>query len=395
MSRRASAEPATAELNPRWWWILPIGITTGLLSGTFSYFIQRWISPSIVERPLGQYGWVAGYNVLAWTTLAGLVPAALWLARAVPFVRGRILVASIVHVAGAMAFSLTQCVLAGTIRYGIIHVSGQAALTPDLGTWTNAVTRVLLFGFEWQVLLYGGIVAASQVVRLYQELQARQLHESRLEARLVEARLQALQRQLQPHFLFNTLHAVAGLLHRDPDAAEAMIVRLSDLLRVVFRADLQQEVPLARELTLTCQYIEIQRVRFGDSLRIAIDVPADARAIPVPVLILQPLVENAIKHGFAGRPEGGTIRITGRRAGNRLELRVADDGRGVGLEAVRELNEGVGLSNTRARLEHLYRDQYAMHFDAHPGRGFSIALQLPWRTAAAAETTIEPIDVAA
>lgn len=395
MSRRVLVEPAAAELTPRWWWILPVGITAGLLSGTFSYFIQRWINPAVVERPLGQYGWVTGYNVLAWTTLAALVPAALWLARAVPFVRGRILVAAIVHVAGAVAFSLTQCLVAGTIRYWLMHASGQAALTPDLGLWTNAVTRVLLFGFEWQVLLYGGIVTASQVVRLYQELQARQLHESRLEARLVEARLQALQRQLQPHFLFNTLHAVAGLLHRDPDAAEAMIVRLGDLLRVVFRADLQQEVPLARELTLTSQYIEIQRARFGESLRIAIDVPPDARAIPVPVLILQPLVENAIKHGFAGRPDGGTIRISGRRAGNRLELRVVDDGRGVGLEAVRELNEGVGLSNTRARLEHLYRDQYAVHFDAQPGRGFSIALQLPWRAPAETDTTIERIDIPA
>jgi hypothetical protein len=395
MFRRSPVEPATAGLLARWWWILPIGITAGLLSGTFAYFIQWWISPSVVERPLGQYFWVAGYNVLAWTTLAALVPAALWLARAVPFVRGRILLASVVHVAGAIAFSLAQCLIAGTLRYWLIHVSGQAALTPALGLWTNAVTRVLLFGFEWQVLLYGGIVAASQVVRLCQELQTRQLHESRLEARLVEARLQALQRQLQPHFLFNTLHAVAGLVRRDADAAEAMIVRLGDLLRVVFRADLQQEVPLARELTLTSQYIEIQRVRFGESLRIAIDVPPEARAVPVPVLLLQPLVENAIKHGFAGRPEGGTIRISGRRAGDRLELRVADDGRGVGLEAVRELNEGVGLSNTRARLEHLYRDRYAMHFDAQPGHGFSIALQLPWTEPAESDTAVDRLDIPA
>lgn len=393
-SRRAPLDPQAVVLA-RPWWIVPVGIAGGLLSGTFSYLFQRWINPEIVLRPIGQYGWVVLFNVLSWTALAALVPPALWLARTVRIARGRVILPLMMHVAGALLFSATQCLFAGTVRYWVIHVSGQAALTPEIATWSNAFNRVLLYSFEWQVLLYGGIVALSHAVRLHQELQARQLHESRLEARLVEARLAALQRQLHPHFLFNTLHAVAGLIHRDVDAAEAMIVRLGTLLRVVFRAEMQQEVTLGRELTLTSQYLEIQRVRFGDRLQIVIEAPADVQQSLVPVLILQPLVENAIKHGFAGRSSGGTIRISALRHGDALEIRVADDGEGAGRDALRELNEGVGLSNTRARLEHLYPNRHAVQFEAVPGGGFCVVLRLPLRAPAAAVSPAERIDVPA
>ena len=174
---------------------------------------------------------------------------------------------------------------------------------------------MFLYTFEWKVLLYWGVVGVHHAIYYAHALGDRELREARLEARLVEARLDALQRQLHPHFVFNTLHAIAGVLHRDPDAAESMLVRLGDLLRAVFRSHSQQEVSLGREIELTQQYLDIQRMRFGAGLRVEVDVPGHLRDTSVPVLVLQPLVENAIKHGFAGRTDGGTIRVSARQSG--------------------------------------------------------------------------------
>ena len=154
-------------------------------------------------------------------------------------------------------------------------------------------------------------------IRSHRELQQRAVSESRLEARLIEAQLESLQRQLQPHFLFNTLHAVAGLVHRDPDAAENMIVRLGDLLRAVFRSNVQQEVSLARELDLLDRSSAHPAASIQvTGLRTSVEVAPDVRDARIPVLLLQPLVENAIKHGFARRAEGGLVQVRAFKAGD-------------------------------------------------------------------------------
>ena len=381
-------------ITMRPWLIAPAGVVVGVVSGSFSYWVQRWINPKIVHSPLGQYGWVLAYNVLSWTTWFALLPLALWMGRRVRITRERLAAALTIHALAAAIVAALHCLAAATIRYGLIHVSGFEPSNPIYLQWLTNFKQTLLFNFEWEVLIYGGVVAFSQAIQLNRELQARELNESRLKARLVEARLESLQRQLHPHFLFNTLHAIAGLVHRDADAAEAMIVRLGELLRAVFRSDVQQEVPLARELELVEQYLDIQRVRFGTALTTEVDVPRDLRGMPVPVLLLQPLVENAIKHGFARRPTGGVIRISARRAGERVDLTVADDGRGVTAEALRELNEGVGLSNTRARLEHLYPERHALVCHQSADGGFAVTISLPFAVAAAAGE-IRPLEVPA
>jgi two-component system LytT family sensor kinase len=168
-------------------------------------------------------------------------------------------------------------------------------------------------------------------------------------------------------------------MDRDTRVAEAMPVRLGDLLRAVFRSQVQQEVPLSRELTLLEQYLDIQRVRFGGQLRAVVEVGGDAGDVLVPVLILQPLAENAIKHGFSGRPEGGTIRVTARRADERLELTVSDDGWGRSAASEASVRDGVGLSNTRARLAQLYPNAHDLRVSASPAGGFTVVLSLPWR----------------
>jgi two-component system LytT family sensor kinase len=305
--------------------------------------------------------------------------------RRVRITRERLATALAIHACAGAIVAALHCLAAATIRYGLIHVSGFEPQNPIYLQWLTNFKQTLLFNFEWEVLIYGGVVALSHAIQLNRELQARELNESRLKARLVEARLESLQRQLHPHFLFNTLHAIAGLVHRDADAAEAMIVRLGELLRAVFRSDVQQEVPLARELELAEQYLDIQRVRFGTALTTDVDVPRELRGAPVPVLVLQPLVENAIKHGFARRPTGGVIRIRARQTGERLDLTVADNGRGVTADALRELNEGVGLSNTRARLEHLYPGRHALVCHPSDEGGFAVTISLPVAAAVPAE----------
>jgi len=220
------------------------------------------------------------------------------------------------------------------------------------------------------------------------ESEARALNTSQLETRLVEAQLQALQRQLHPHFLFNTLNTVVGLLRQDPSGAEAMIVRLGDLLRVLFRSRAHQQVRLTREIELTEQYLAIQRIRFGGSLVFTTNVDSDASEALVPVLLLQPIVENSVRHGFSRRGGRGTIHVSAEHRGASLILGVSDDGVGPAGIDVCELNEGVGLTNTRARLEHLYPCAHSLRFEAHPGSGFHVTIELPWAVEADAEASL-------
>jgi len=377
------------------WLILPAGIAIGLGSGTFSYLVQRWINPEVVNYPMGQYVWVVTFNICSWTGWLAIVPIVLWLSRTIRFTRETAVAATVIHVLAALSLTTAHCVFAGTVRWAVFHASGQPALGPTSGQWLSAVKIVALYSFEWEVLLYGGLVAMQHAIRSHRELQERAVSESRLEARLIEAQLESLQRQLQPHFLFNTLHAVAGLVHRDPDAAENMIVRLGDLLRAVFRSNVQQEVSLARELDLLDQYLHIQRLRFGTGLRTSVDVAPDVRDARVPVLLLQPLVENAIKHGFSRRAEGGLVQVRAFKAGDRVTITIVDNGRGVGSVELRDLNEGVGLSNTRARLEHLYGDAHSITFDAPSAGGFAVTIGLPYFAAPAEEIPEPPLEASA
>jgi two-component system, LytTR family, sensor kinase len=365
------------------WVIPPAGVVVGLASGTLSYFLQAWIQPEIVQSPIGQYFWVVLYNVLAWTAWFAWLPLTIYLAERFRVTRDAFVGPLAVHVAAGVLIALAHCTIAGLLQYWLFSVSGYfETLEGPAPAAVRLIQRIILYHFEWKVLIYGGVVAMVHAIAFHRELQVRHVRESRLQASLVEARLEALQRQLHPHFLFNTLHAIATLVHRDADAAESMIVRLGDLLRAVFRSDVQQEVPLGRELELTEQYLEIQRVRFGAALQCSFDVSVVAREALVPVLILQTLVENSIKHGFARRTGGGEIRVEARQRHDRLEVTVADNGRGVSEAALRSLNEGVGLSNTRARLQHLYPDAHTIRFETPPEGGFRVILSLPWQVPA-------------
>ena len=200
-----------------------------------------------------------------------------------------------------------------------------------------------------------------------------------LEARLARAQLQSLRLQLNPHFLFNTLNTINALIDTDRRAAERVISGLSELLRMSLSTASEQEVTLARELDLLAHYIDIQQIRFQDRLTVRFAIDPDARFALVPNLVLQPLVENAIRHGIAPRAAPGHVVVTARRKGDRLDLRVVDDG--VGESASVEHRDGVGLGNTRARLLSLYGADHRFEAGTPPGAsGFAVTIEIPYRT---------------
>jgi LytS/YehU family sensor histidine kinase len=222
--------------------------------------------------------------------------------------------------------------------------------------------------------MYFTVLGCIHAFTYFAEAREREAQASRLAAQLAEARLGALRMQLQPHFLFNSLNALTVLVRdRDTVAASRMLERLGDVLRKVLRSDQPHEIPLRDELQFLEDYLAIEQVRFSDRLRVDWQIEDRTRNALVPGFILQPLVENAIKHGVTKRAEAGRIEIAARVAGDRLELSVRDDGVGMGATQA----EGVGLANTRERLRTMYGDRATMAFHAPPGGGTEVVLTIP------------------
>lgn len=226
--------------------------------------------------------------------------------------------------------------------------------------------------FHWNLVVYWAIAAACHAWIYHRTLEREERRALKLEARLAEAELEALRIQLQPHFLFNTLETISALMRRDPDGAERMIARLGDLLRYSLRHSHDHLVTLGEELDHIRRYVEIEQTRFQDRLSVAIEADISALTAPVPVLILQPLVENAVRHGIAKTTQG-MVRIRASRAGAMLAIEIADDGPG----AAGAIEEGVGLSNTRRRIEQLYRGKGSFKICSRAGGGMVAELALP------------------
>lgn len=237
------------------------------------------------------------------------------------------------------------------------------------------------------VMIYFAVVAAGFAreyfvrYRLRQE-EAVRLHAQagRLEAQLAEARLRALRMQLNPHFLFNTLHAVSSLVERDPRGVRRMIARLSDLLRHTLEDTGAQEIPLEREIEFLRRYLEIMEVRFQGRLDVDVRVPSDAQSALVPNLILQPLVENAVRHGVGGSTDAGRIGVHAHVESGMLHVVVRDNGPGLAGTEVDELEEGVGLRNVRERLRQLYGDEAGLSLSDAEGGGLAAEIVLPYHT---------------
>jgi two-component system LytT family sensor kinase len=207
------------------------------------------------------------------------------------------------------------------------------------------------------------------------------LTERKLESQgrlLVEARLAALTNQINPHFLFNTLNSIGALIRVDPDEARSVLYKLSSILRRLLRKP-EALAPLREELAFVDDYLAIEQVRFGDKLRIAREIDPETLHHPVPTMMLQPLVENSIRHGLAGQVAGGTITLRSRRENSRLIVTIEDNGAGIAEDKLKELfsNSGIGISNVNERLRVLFQDRYRMTIDSREGEGTRTQIELP------------------
>ena len=304
------------------------------------------------------------YTAPDWYAWALVAPIILWLGRRFPLERGRWLRGLRVHVPAAIVISL--------VKIGLVY--GGTRLfewLPDRGGGPGA--------FHSSLFTYVIIVAIGQGFAYYRMQQAAQLRTSRLEASLAEARLDALKLQLQPHFLFNTLHAISSLMHKDVDAADRMISRLSELLRGAIEKVGVREVTLKEELEFLSGYLEIERTRFHDRLSIKQEIDPAMLDASVPNLMLQPLVENAVRHGIEPKTGPGEIFIRCSKRNSVLVVNINDDGPGLDSAHDGRSREGVGLSNTRSRLEQLYGDAYRLELVNGASGGVALTLEIPYR----------------
>ena len=281
---------------------------------------------------------------------------------------------------GALAIHITAALFFSVVHLGCMLVA-RLAMWPSAGkpptvSWTSFAQRQYLMQLDWLLMTYSAIIGLSYALDYRRESQARAIKAAQLETRLAEARLKTLEAELHPHFLFNTLHAISTLVHTNPEAADRMISRLSDLLRLTFDGAGAAAVSLQEELEFLQKYLEIEQIRFQDRLSVLYDIDSETLDAEVPRLILQPLVENAIKHGVAPRSGRGLVQISARVREAALWIEVRDNGVGLNGQPRSRLHSGVGLANTRARLECLYGPSHSLEFSEGTD-GLAVQLQIP------------------
>ncbi len=303
---------------------------------------------------------------------AALTPLVLWFARRFPLERKPYWRSILTHIGGMLLFG-TLAKLSWDI------VGGMNNYTRGQFSFIKMV-RSIDYGMDMGVLLYWVIVFMSYAAAYYKRYEDSLVNSAKLETQLVQAQLHALKMQLHPHFLFNALHTISSLVHEDPEAAEQTIARLSDLLRLSLDKSSLLEVKLAEELHFLDLYLEIERTRFEERLKVSFQIAPEAEAAIVPTLILQPLVENSVRHGIANRISGGHITVTAARQKDMLLLKVTDNGSGLPPGRVGTTKEGVGLATTRARLERLYGSAYNLVLCNLPEGGVEVRILMPFAT---------------
>lgn len=348
-------------LRKRWlkW---PLGFAFWTVIG-LSFAFQFYISSAKAGLDVS-WKQAVGYALGDWYVFALLSIPVVWMAGRFQFESGKRLLSLAIHIPFSLIFSLAYMVLRAWI-----------------GTWqseasfADAFQPLLVKTWHFNLLIYWVIVAVSFAFDYYGKFRERELRAAELEKRLVEAKLHALQMQLNPHFLFNSLHSISALMHQDVEAADRMVVRLSDLLRAALDNSGAQEVTLRNELKFLQSYLEIEQIRFGSRLTVKTDVPPDLLEARVPNLILQPLIENAIRHGIEPHAKAGRVELRAQLVDGALVLDVWDNGAGV-TDAT-AVNEGIGLSNTRARLQTLYGNAHKFELGNRPEGGLRVRLTIP------------------
>ncbi|MGH9493876.1 MAG: sensor histidine kinase [Candidatus Sulfotelmatobacter sp.] len=354
--------------SPRWIWIATIWGGIGLFDATQNVFVMR-------AEGMHHY-WVRLFFTLffSWIPWALATPLVFRLSRRFPLFKKPQIASWAIH--------LVAATIIGMVAAGWMALWERALnpwmLDPGPGTLRKLWEIKFENGLLSFLILYGLILLAAHILESKERLTFQQTETARLNEQLSKAQLNALRRQIEPHFLFNTLNAIAGLVREEKnDAAVSMIARLSDFLRRVVADSDRPQVALAEELEFAQRYLDIQKVRFAERLAFSVEVPPDLLSAQVPSLILQPMVENAVKHGIAKRASGGTIRIAAARSNGTLTLRVYNDG--PSLPAGWEKSQsGIGIVNTWTRLQSLYGNQFELTLRNQEPDGVEAAVSVPY-----------------
>ena len=334
--------------------------------------LQAYNYVALVSEHKQPFGVLLGLNLTYWWSWALLVPGVVWLVHRNPLERETWKRAAFVHILGVTAFTAAHVALSTSAR-GVILTT----FTDRPFDWWMYFRDRFFLNFDWEMATYWALVAFVHAIDYHRESQEREIAAAQLQTQLAEAQLEALQRQLHPHFLFNTLNTIATLMHRDVHAADEMLVQLSDLLRLTLDRIGTQQVPLKDEVDFLKKYLEIEQTRFGDRLIVNIDIDPEVLDAPVPNLILQPLVENALRHGIGPRIGVGRVDVTASQSDGLLTMTVRDNGVGLSQDKLNAFHSGVGLSNTRSRLENLYGSRHRFEFQTPPGGGLLVTIVIP------------------
>lgn len=351
-------------------WLLQLAVAA-LVTVVFTSQVYVWVNLWPMR--------VSWWSALLWSVPQLLVwglsiPLVLSLGRRVPLGGSRKGWKIVLHLALSVfyAFAVLLVIdLSDTLLRWSYLIGAPSSLVAD-------IDKTIIY-LHMGMAVYWVVLAADHAMRYYGEVRAHELKATRLAAQLAQSELTALRMQLQPHFLFNTLNAIVVLMRSRPKDAEHMVHRLSDFLRVTLEGDPAQEVPLQDELDFLRSYLAIEEARFGDRLTVRFDIADEVRDALVPSLILQPLVENAVRYGVAPRSAPGTIGVRAWRRGNDLELEVWDDGPGM-RDVDSPTSHGVGLSNTCQRLATLYGDAHQFALADRPEGGLAVRMSIPYRT---------------
>jgi two-component system LytT family sensor kinase len=353
---------------PRWHWIAAIWCGVGLFDATQTVFVMR-------AEGMHHF-WVRLFFTLlfSWLPWALATPLVLRLGQKYPAAQWRQPSTWLAHLVACAAIGLVYALWIA----GWEELLNPWALSPGPDPFAKLWLTKFDNGLLSYLILYGTILLVGSMLHSRERLAQQQAETARLNEQLSKAQLDALRRQIEPHFLFNTLNAIAGLVReKRNDAAVGMIAGLSDFLRRVVQDSGRQQVPLAEELEFAQQYLDIQKVRFAERLQVSVNVPRELFPAQVPSLILQPMVENAVKHGIAKRVQGGAIRIAASRCNGVLTLSVYNDGPGLpaGWE---KAASGVGISNVRTRLQNLYGDEFEMSMRNQDPGGVEVSVSVPF-----------------
>jgi two-component system, LytTR family, sensor kinase len=357
-------------------WLLTLALVFGFWT-FFSFFNGNQIYFGMRNEGMLHSWWrIVGWQFIVWHLWTCFTPLVIRIGRSFPMGRSSWARSLIIHVPIALflsAFHLAFCIFM-TILIRPFDVYSSTA------SFMDQYLKTMRFWLPLEFIIYGATLGLGHALNYYEKYREREFRAAQLEAQLAQAQLQALKMQLHPHFLFNTLNGIASLVRDNKStAAVNMIVGLSDLLRHALENSGKQEVPLKEELDFLELYLDIQQMRFSDRLKVQMEIQPETLTARVPNLILQPLVENAIRHGIAQRVSAGLVAVSARRENGLLQLKVYDDGPGL-LEGWRmEDSGGIGLANTRERLEQIYGTEHRFDVRNREEGGVEAIVLIPMR----------------